>query len=107
MHSEVAPDRRMTGTIRRRNGRLKWALRNQTSRGKVSGIMELAALARLAAVPERRFGNRESLCPYKRPYNSGTTRIRLLPFPSVMGALTCGKLTVGSRRRCTETGSSS
>ena len=61
----------------------------------MSGIIELAALARLAAVRERRFGNRESMCPYKRPYNSGTIRIRLLPFPSVMGTLTCGKRPVG------------
>ena len=49
------------------------------------------------AVSERRFGNRRSMCPYKRPYNSGTTRIRLLPSPSVMAALTCGKRPVGHR----------
>jgi hypothetical protein len=61
----------------------------------VSGIIELAALARLAAFRERRFGNRKSMCPYKRPYNSGATRIRLLPSPSVMAALTCGKRPVG------------
>jgi hypothetical protein len=64
----------------------------------VGGIIELAALARLVAVRERRFGNRKSVCPYKRPYNSGTTRIRLLPSPSVMAKLTCGKLPVGHCR---------
>jgi hypothetical protein len=37
------------------------------------------------------------MCPYKRPYNSGTIRIRLLPSPSVMAALTCGKRPVGHR----------
>jgi len=46
---------------------------------------------------ERRFENRGSMCPYKRPYDSGATRIRLLPFLSVMGMLTCGKPPVGDR----------
>jgi hypothetical protein len=50
-----------------------------------------------AVVSERRSGNRSSMCPYKRPYNSGTIRIRLLPSPSVMAALTCGKRPVGHR----------
>jgi hypothetical protein len=31
------------------------------------------------------------MCPYKRPYNSGTIRIRLLPSPAITDALTCGK----------------
>ncbi len=35
------------------------------------------------------------MCPYKRPYNSGTTWIRLLPSPSVMATLTCRKRPVG------------
>ncbi len=35
------------------------------------------------------------MCPYKRPYNSGTIRIRLLPSPYVTAALTCGKRPVG------------
>jgi hypothetical protein len=64
----------------------------------VSGIIELAALARLAAVRERRFGNRRSMCPYKRPYNSGTIRIRLLPSPSVTVAPTCGNVRLGTVR---------
>ena len=54
----------------------------------MSGIIEPAALARLAAVRERRFGNRKSVCPYKRPYNSGTRRIRVLSSPSVLAGLT-------------------
>jgi hypothetical protein len=44
---------------------------------------------------ERRFRNRMSMCPYKRPYNSGTIWIRLLTSPSVMATLTCGKRPVG------------
>jgi hypothetical protein len=43
------------------------------------------------------FRQRLAKCPYKRPYNSGTIRIRLLPSPSVMDALTCGKRPVGYR----------
>jgi hypothetical protein len=48
-----------------------------------------------AVFSERRFGNRRSMCPYKRPYNSGTIRIRLLPPPSVIAYLTSGKRPVG------------
>ena len=44
----------------------------------------------MTAVRERRFENRGSMCPY----NSGTIRIRPLPFPSITGTLTCGKLRV-------------
>ena len=36
-----------------------------------------------------------SMCPYKRPYNSGTIRVRLLPLPTVITALTCGNRPVG------------
>jgi hypothetical protein len=43
---------------------------------------------------ERRFGNRRSMCPYKRPYNSGSFWIRLLPPPSAMATLTCELLPV-------------
>jgi hypothetical protein len=50
---------------------------------------------RRATESERRSRDRCSMCPYKRPYNSGTIRIRLLPSPSVTGALTCGKRPVG------------
>ena len=60
-------------------------------------MIEPATLARLADFRERRFENRKSMCPYKRPYNSGATRIRLLPLPSVVGSLTCGKPPVGYR----------
>ena len=43
---------------------------------------------------ERRFENRGSMCPYKRPYNSGSIWIRLLPPHSAMATLTCEKLPV-------------
>jgi hypothetical protein len=84
-----------------RTGR-PWALgvgllRNSTTPGKVSGIIEPDALVRLAGTRERRSENRGSMCPYKRPYNSGATRIRLLPPPSAMSTLTCGKPPVGDR----------
>jgi hypothetical protein len=68
-----------------------------TNQGNVSGMIEPATLACLADFRERRFENRKSMCPYKRPYNSGATRIRLLPLPSVVGSLTCGKPPVGYR----------
>jgi hypothetical protein len=67
-----------------------WALGNPTIQGNVSGAIELGAMALVDAVRERRFGNRQSMRPYKRPYNSGTTRIRLLASPSVTDPLTCG-----------------
>jgi hypothetical protein len=47
-----------------------------------------------AVFSERRFGNRRSMCPYKRPYNSGSIWIRLLPPPSAMATLTCELLPV-------------
>jgi hypothetical protein len=43
------------------------------------------------------FRQRLAKCPYKRPYNSGTIRIRLLPSRSVMDALTSGKRPAGYR----------
>src|SRR5271155_4992991 len=68
-----------------------------TNQGNVSGMIEPATLACLADFRECRFENRKSMCPYKRPYNSGATRIRLLPLPSVVGSLTCGEPPVGYR----------
>ena len=88
------PTRPWTGMRHLRNGRLKLGV--PESLPEQGGLhIELAALARLAAGCERRSGNRKSMCPYKHPYNSGTTWIRLLPSRSVMGAPTCGKLPVG------------
>jgi hypothetical protein len=37
------------------------------------------------------------MCADKCPYNSGATRIRLLPPCSILGLLNCGKAAVGSR----------
>ncbi len=80
----------------------QWAPRGTGTPDRTATVMPEASHSRMslsstfgAAASERRFGNRMSMCPYKRPYNSGTIRIRLLPSPSVMAALTCGKRPVG------------
>ena len=72
----------------------QWALQVGRPESDHPGRRGVGDAASPGSGRERRFENRGSMYPYKRPYNSGSIWIRLLPPPPAMATLTCEKLPV-------------